>query len=251
MKIWKNHQLSAVNPTDVKTGDDIFLLMESASKSYQKLLIEHFRYQQMVEDRVIKEVYPSANKLSHDLDISQKTVHRFNKDLACVIFKRNRWKAGKQTSNLYKMSKIFYQYLKAFRRLGLFKVGIRFQERWEWIKKMWMDLGCDHDRFMNKVWSYSPLRKSKNYEQGSKKMSLGDFKKCPSSSNSLSLTLENCTDFVPFGKFKEMEEYLQKKIRLSIEDMRWYLKETGKTITNFAAFFGDAMSRHCSKNIGK
>ena len=96
-------------------------------------------------------------------------------------------------SNVYQMNKIFYQYMKAFWRLGLFKEGNPFQIWWESIKKLWLDSNCDHLRFMNKVWNYkSPKSNSLDgtSEQPSEKMSLGENGKCPSSFNPLSRSYE-------------------------------------------------------------
>lgn len=246
MKIYKNSDLKTVKKEDIKNFEDVALLIESCSETYKNLLHRHFEYQKMREDGIWKEVYPTVETISKKAKCNEKTVDRFNSDLSAVVHHRRRWKGGKQTSNVYQMNKIFYQYMKAFWRLGLFKEGNPFQIWWEWIKKLWLDCNCDHLRFMNKVWNYkSPKSNSLDgtSEQPSEKMSLGENGKCPSSFNPLSEAMKICTDFVPSSKIQEMEAFLLRKTRDAINDLKWYAVDQKRHITNHVAFFTDALRR--------
>lgn len=246
MKLFKNETFKKIKSEDIKTFDDIALLMESASKTYNDLLHQHFEYQKRREDGIWKEVYPTIHRISKEVGCSEKTVDRFNSDFSAAVFHRKRFKNGKQTSNVYRMNKVVYQYMKAFWRLGLWKSGNNYKFWWEWIKKIWQECGCDHMAFMNKVWNYkSPKSKEINdgCEQRSKKMSLGENQKCPSSSNLLSGMIDRCTGWVPSSEIRKMDYLLKKKIEDSIRDMKWYASN-GNTIHSYQGFFADMLRRN-------
>src|SRR5258706_8225969 len=139
MKTYKNIDFKSISPEKIKDFEDINLIFESTSPSYQKLLYRHFQYQQRVDDRIWSDVYCTVATIAKEVQKNERTVHRFHKDLACVIFKKIRRKNGKQTSNTYKMHKTVYQYMKAFWRLGLWKDGVDFKDRWRWIQQLWID----------------------------------------------------------------------------------------------------------------
>jgi len=235
VKLVTNTHLKALKPEEIQTLDEVSFIIEHASPTYLKLLKQHFDYQQRVEDGIWPEVYVSAKYIAKkDVLCDEKTVHRFNADMQSVIFRRRRFKDGKQTSNVYKMNKNFYKFMKAFWRLGLWKPGTHFETQWIWIKKLWVEYGSDTTRFMNKVWGYKPL-KSKDmntpFEQFKSKMSVGKSDKCPSSSNSLSSTLEEySTPAVPTHKLQEIENLLRNGLRKSMEDIRWYSSQAKKSL---------------------
>lgn len=250
MKIYKNQALKILKPEDFKTFDDIALLMESTSKSYRGLLHRHFELQKMREDGILKEVYPTIETISEKVGCSEKTVDRFNSDLAAVVPHRRRYKNGRQTSNVYRMNKVVYQYMKAFWRLGLWKAGNNFEIWWQWIKKIWLDCGSDHLRFMNKVWNHKPPSNNKldsSSEQGSEKMSLGENRKCPSSSNPLSEVLKICISFVPSSEIKKIESLLLRKMRDAANDLKWYAMGPGNLIRSFPGFFADMLRRNLER----
>lgn len=242
MNLYKNDTLLKISAEDIKNFDDISFILESCSKSFLKMIFYHFRKQHMIEDRLIKEMYYGAARIGKDNACCEKTVHRFNRALSCVIFKRNRFKDGKQTSNSYEMHKVFYQYLKAFWRLGLFKKGADYEKRWHWIKKMWVDCSSSPMAFMNKVWNHKPLtpkEKKKAYEHSQKKMSYGESQKCPTNLNSLSLTSINGTEWVSDVHLKEIENLLRRKMTDTFSDLKWYALEKGRNIRSWPGIFAD------------
>jgi len=249
MKLVTNRHFKAIKSEDIKSLDDVAIFIENASPIYRKLLKQHYNYQKRCEDGIWEEVFAGAKFIAaeDEIDCNEKTVHRFNADMGAVIFRRRRFKDGKQTSNVYKMNKTFYQFMKAFWRLGLWKEGTNFEIQWRWIKKLWVEVGCDTLAFMNKVWNYKSL-KSKDMQDSCEhrvsKMSVGKNDKCPSISNSLSLTLEKyCTGSVPAKKLKEIEARIANGLRLALDDLRWYTGTAGKTVRNHAGFVADALSR--------
>lgn len=247
MKVYKNQIFKSVKAEDIRTFDDIALLMESASKTYNDLLHQHFEYQKMCEDGILKEVYPTIETIAEKVGCSEKTVDRFNADFSAAVFHRRRYRNGKQTSNLYKMNKVVYQYMKAFWRLGLWKAGNNFKFWWEWIKKMWQECGCDHFAFMNKVWNHKPYSSKKidgSSEQAAKKMSLSNLDKCPSSSNPLSEMIDICTGWVPSSEIKKMERLLLSKARDAVNDMKWFSIEQRNKIRSYPGLFADMMRRN-------
>lgn len=246
MRLLKNSEAKKILPEKIKSLDDICLILESLSKTYRHLLHFQFDYQKRVEDGIWKEVYVSAKKIAKDAKCNEKTIHRFNQDMCTFVPRRHRWKDGRQTSNVYKMHKVVYQFMKAFWRLGLWKEGVDYDERWLWIKKMWVECGCDTLKFMNKVWNYKPFSKKDKdvgYEQGEKKMSVGENQKCPSSFNSLSMTLdEYSTSWVSQADLKKISALLMRKVRASISDMKWFSIEQGNFIRNFTGLFAQRLS---------
>lgn len=246
MKIYRNEALKIIRPEEVKNLDDIAILIDSSSKNYKKLIQRHFDYQKRMEDGIWDGVYPCALEIAKNI-CHEKTVHRFHADLSCIIFKKNRFRGGKQTSNIYRMHKTAYQYLKAFWRLGLWKKGVDFESRWSWIKKMWIECGCNHLAFMNRVWSYkspNPNKLGSGFEQGLRKMSHGEFQKCPTISNSLSEAMKMCTGWVPDSQVKAMMSLLLNKTRESLNDLKWYVQDQGNSVKSYPGFFSSSLRRH-------
>lgn len=231
-----NEVFKSVKKEDIKTFDDLAVIFEGCSKTYMKLLKNHFEYQRRVDDGIWSDVHVKVDTIASEAECNEKTVDRFNIHLSAIVQKRNRYKNGKQTSNVYKMSKVAYQYMKAFWRLGLWKKGNNFDFWWKWIKQMWIDCGCDHLKFMNKVWNHKPLthkEKDGNHEQSSEKMSHGNLAKCPSSSNSLSQEMKICTAFVPSEEVRKAESWLRKKIQDSVNDIKWYVVDQKHRLRSF------------------
>lgn len=246
----RNQHFRSVNKEDIKTFDDLAVIMEGCSKTFRDLLHKHFEYQQRVEDGIWSDVYLKVDTIASEADCNEKTVDRFNTDFAALVQKRNRYINGRQTSNVYKMTKTVYQYMKAFWRLGLWKQGNNFDFWWKWIKKIWVDCGCDHLTFMNKVWNHksnSLKNKDGSYEHGSKKMSLGDLGKCPSSSNSLSQEMNICTGWVPSGDVKKAEDWLRKKIRDSINDVKWYVVDQKHHLISLKGLLGSCLKENLAR----
>jgi len=247
MKLVPNKLLKNLKADEIQTLDEISFILDHASPTYLKLLKQHFDYQQRVEDGIWPEVYVSAKYIAKkDVLCDEKTVHRFNADMGSVIFRRRRFKDGKQTSNVYKMNKTFYKFMKAFWKLGLWKAGTHFETQWAWIKKLWIEYGCDTTLFMNKVWSYKSLKdkgKQTSYEQAKSKMSVGFSDKCPSSSKALSITYEYSTSVVPATRLREIESLLKTRIRQAMEDVHWYAAR-GKLIRNFVGLFSERLCGH-------
>lgn len=99
---------------------------------------------------------------------------------------------------------------------------------------------------MNKIYNYNsinPKRLRPCYEHGQKKMSHGDYAKCPTTSNSLSLNLDIGTVRVPESDRRKMESFLQQKVNHAMQDMKWYSVDIGKTIMNPVGFFKNALKR--------
>jgi len=246
MRLLKNEEAKKILPEKIKSLDDICLIFESISKTYRHLLHFQFDLHKRVDDGIWKEVYMSAKRMAKEAECNEKTVHRFNQDMHAFVARRNRYKDGKQTSNVYRMHKVVYKFMKSFWRLGLWKEGVDYDERWIWIKKMWVECGCDTIRFMNKVWNHKPLSKKDkqtSYEQPDKKMSVGENEKCPSSSKSLSMTLdEYSTSWVSHADLKKISSFLLRKVRASISDMKWFSLEQGHFIRNFTGLFAERLS---------
>lgn len=239
MKI-KNEALRSLKPEDIKTFDDIALLVESASETYFRIAEHHFQLQRRREDGIWKEVFVEIDTIAKAVDCNEKTVDRFNRDMGCIIYKRNRFRNGKQTSNVYTANKVFYQYFKAFWRLGLFKGDLPFKVMWSWIKKLWVNSGCNHEEFMNKVWNRKPGQSNNLNDickEGSQKMSLGDSGKCPSISNPLTEVMNICTSFVPSSDVRKAEVWLLKKVREAVNDIKWYAVDKKNPIGRFQALF--------------
>jgi len=247
VKLFKNTAFQSVKAESIKNMDDLIVIIDSLSKNYKSLLCYSFHQFKKVEDGIWKGYFQTASTIASKNHCCDKTVYRFTNDLSCLIFRKKRWKDGKQTSNTYKMHKTAYQFLKAFWRLGLFKVGVDFEERWSWIKKMWLDCGSDTLKFMNKVWNYKPLKpknKRTTYEHEQKKMSVGDNGKCPSTSYSLTLTLEDCTTWVPSKDLKNIERLLNKKLHAAIGDIKWLALEQGRKITSYSGLLAERLASH-------
>lgn len=246
MKIYKNESFKILKPESIKDFDDIALIFESISKNYKNILHYHFQLQERVEDRIWSDVYMKAETIAANCECDERTVHRLHKDLSAIIFKKKRYKNGKQTSNVYKMHKLFYQFMKAFRRLGLWKEGVNFKERWKWIKELWLKSGCDTGQFINNVYNYKSNKNkglSIGCKQGGKNLSVSDIPKCQSSFLPLSEAMKICTNWVPSEKLKEIESFIMRKVRWAMEDMKWYVLEKHKTIYSYTGFFADALKR--------
>lgn len=246
MKFFKNSHLKNINSEQLATLDDMRIIFQCSSSTYLQLLNYHFEMQCKVQDGIWKQVYQRVQTISKKNGCEERTVHRFHKDCANFILRKKRWKDGKQTSNIYRMNKTFYRFMKAFSKLGLFRPDVNFSERWEWIEKLWEKSVFDVTRFINNVYNSNPisLRKLKEgYKQVDSKMSVSSLDKCQSNSSLTSNLEEICTGWVPSKEIKELETWLKKKIRHACEDMKWFSHQ-GKEIRTHVGLFSNSLCRH-------
>lgn len=242
--LYINKSLQNVSPDKIHTFDDIVIILEICSKMYRKILHYYFLCQSKVEDDVWKEIYPSVYRIAKEVECSQKTVHRFNFDAQGLVRKKNRFKEGKQISNIYTFHKKIFQYFKAFNKFGLWRYldnPAAFKMVLNGLKKTWEECGCDEYRFMNKIYNRK-FRKSneikQSYEQSEKKMSVGDPQKCPTTSL-LPFLNRYSTGKVPINCLEGINIWLSEQIKGALRDMDWYL--TYKPIDHPIGFFANRL----------
>jgi hypothetical protein len=252
MKAFKNSQFKEITSEKIKTIDDLILIFDSVSKKNRDLIFFFFDYQRAAEEGrlpkgIIFGISTIAKKMKKEFKCpcTEKTIDRFIRDLGGIVQHRQRIIGGKQSSNEYRMPKHIFKFLRWFWRLGLWKRGNKFSQTWNWIKKKWIDCDCDETKFMNMIYNYkskSSKEKKGGCEQSTKKMSLGENAKCPSSLYSLSSILDEYgTGVVPLKNLKEIEVFLIQKFRHVFEDIKWFALEKGNRVRDFRGLFNNRL----------
>ena len=231
---------------------DSILFLKSLTKKEGLYLHKQNDYSDLVDSGKWREVFPSAEKISKDINCSQKTVYRYAKDFRHIIKRVKNRRGGKFTTNTYIMKKHLRNFFKVLGMMGFFK-GIYEDERfwWKHFQSKIRDLEKLIDRHgsMCGVVNSLNLRKSLKYngmfggyEHSRKNLSDGNSEICPTISTSYIL-LEKGTCLVPPLEVQKIQKALEGASREALNDIKWNL-DKGIEIKSYAGLYKHCLGLH-------
>lgn len=192
-------------------------------------------------------IFPKTATIAKALKIHHATVDRF---INSEEFRKFATKIRRAfTSNLYILHPWVIECFKALEKLGFMKY---FRENFERWRKLWkVRMGKFYCSKLINISSWDQVFK---YKLDRNKLSTKRIDGCGMEDGDRCCTtrstsyykedMKNSAFWVPSNDVEKMEKLLERKIKHTLEDMKWYVLEQNRKIHNYAAFFADSLARN-------